>query len=280
MTAVTKSEPLEGTVEGSAGRGITIAPTTPTEAQEFAATIRYAIEAKADPAVLKEMMLLRQQAIEFTRKIAREDRDEDARRAFVAAMSAFRGEPIKIEKGTTVDYETAKGRTHYKHADLAAVVNAVIGPMSKHGLRHTWKTRQAEGRIFVTCVVEHSQGGAEQIELNAAPDDSGGKNAIQSIGSAISYLQRYTLLAILGLATQGEDNDGRGADDDEPAECAMLNAIYDQLDTVKTGAQLHSVRDKIEKATAEELPDDPRKLAIGAYNAKATELKNKPAEPG
>ena len=44
--------------------------------------------------------------------------------------------------------------------------------------------------------------------MTASPDDSGGKNAIQSIGSTVSYLQRYTILALAGLATREMDDDG------------------------------------------------------------------------
>lgn len=39
-------------------------------------------------------------------------------------------------------------------------------------------------------------------------DPSGSKNAIQAIGSAVSYLRRYTLLGVLGMATSDGDSDG------------------------------------------------------------------------
>jgi hypothetical protein len=48
--------------------------------------------------------------------------------------------------------------------------------------------------------------------MNSGPDDSGGKNKIQAIASAKSYLERYTLLAITGLATKDMDDDGRATD--------------------------------------------------------------------
>ena len=44
--------------------------------------------------------------------------------------------------------------------------------------------------------------------MSAAPDTSGSKNSIQALGSAQTYLQRYTLYAILGLASGDADNDG------------------------------------------------------------------------
>jgi hypothetical protein len=44
--------------------------------------------------------------------------------------------------------------------------------------------------------------------LTAGRDDGPGRNAIQQVGSTITYLQRYTLKAALGLAVS-HDEDGR-----------------------------------------------------------------------
>ena len=52
----------------------------------------------------------------------------------------------------------------------------------------------------MTCVLSHRDGHFEETTLTAGRDDSGKKNAIQQVGSTITYLQRYTLKAALGLA--------------------------------------------------------------------------------
>ena len=80
--------------------------------------------------------------------------------------------------------------------------------LSVHGLSATWKTNQND-LIEVTCIITHAAGYSESTTLKAAPDSSGGKNAIQAIGSTVSYLERYTILALTGLATHDQDNDGR-----------------------------------------------------------------------
>lgn len=46
--------------------------------------------------------------------------------------------------------------------------------------------------------------------MGGAPDTGPGRNAIQARGSAKSYLERYTLTAILGLSAQDSDDDGAG----------------------------------------------------------------------
>jgi len=136
-----------------------------------------------------------------------------ARKAFVEAMTAFKRDvPSVLKKDATVDFSSAKGRTHYKHATLGGVVNQITTAMSKHGLSAAWETKQAQGSVTVTCHITHAAGHRESVTLCGPPDDSGNKNAIQQIGSSVTYLQRYTLLSALGLATGDQD------DADDPGE--------------------------------------------------------------
>jgi hypothetical protein len=47
--------------------------------------------------------------------------------------------------------------------------------------------------------------------MEAAADISGSKNQIQAIGSAVTYLERYTLFASYGLASKDQDDDGKAS---------------------------------------------------------------------
>ncbi len=146
---------------------------------------------------------------------------EEARKAFVSALSAFKRNPPEIVKDKTVDFKTEKGRVSYRHATLGNV-SALIGEsLGNHGLSHRWDIDQKDGKIKVSCILTHDQGHSERVTLEAAADTSGLKNHIQAISSAVSYLQRYTLLSVTGMATNDEsDDDGRkGADPQtEPAK--------------------------------------------------------------
>lgn len=128
----------------------------------------------------------------------------EARKAFVLAMSKFRAEPILIRKNKQVAF----GTTSYKHATLDQVIAAALPHMSENGLSHRWETKQEGDQISVACVITHEQGHSERTELTAPPDESGGKNSIQAIGSTVSYLERYTFMAATGLAASDMDNDG------------------------------------------------------------------------
>lgn len=142
----------------------------------------------------------------------------EARKAFVVAMAGFKGETLEIVKRKRVEFTTRDGdTTSYNHAELSDITDVVGPALARHQLSYRWDVRQEGGAIIVDCILTHVQGHSERITMSAPPDSSGKKNAIQQVASTTTYLQRYTLLAITGMATKGQDNDGRGAGDPEPS---------------------------------------------------------------
>lgn len=142
---------------------------------------------------------------------------DQARRAYYRAMAAFHAECPDIEKNKHVEYPTrdSSGDVSYWHATLGHIVGQVNPVLGRHGLAFSWQTEQ-EGIITVHCDVFHQDGHTVRTTLTGAPDASGKKNDIQKVGSTITYLQRYTLMAALGLATMDQDDDGIAAG--QPAE--------------------------------------------------------------
>ena len=155
-----------------------------------------------------------------------------ARKAYTEAMAAFKADPPDIEKDKPVAY----GNTKYSHASLANVTNKINSAMSKHGLSASWVTQQEDKGITVICRITHVLGHYEETSLTAPADTSGAKNAIQAIGSTISYLQRYTILALTGLATRDMDDDGAGVTEyiDDKMKSTILDYINEkQIDEAK-----------------------------------------------
>lgn len=133
----------------------------------------------------------------------------EARKAFTAAMTGFRSEPVDIYKTKNVSFSG----TNYNHAELSDVTEAINPALARHDLSFRWDVQQHDSNaVTVSCVLTHIAGHSERITMTAPPDDSGKKNRIQQIASTVTYLQRYTLLAITGMSTKGMDDDGRGAD--------------------------------------------------------------------
>lgn len=146
------------------------------------------------------------------RMLAMRERIEagSAKKAFDLAMAAAKAEIPPIIKNRTVDFTSAKGRTNYRHEDLAEIARTIDPILGAHGLSYRYRTAQEARTITVTCIVSHRDGHSEETTLQGAPDESGNKNAIQQVGSTITFLQRYTLKAALGLAA-AHDDDGRAA---------------------------------------------------------------------
>jgi hypothetical protein len=142
----------------------------------------------------------------------------EARKAYVRAMSLFKQDPPLIVKDRRVAYRNKAGQiVKYDHASLAQVVAQCVEGMARCGLHHSWAVLQHEGKITVTLTITHELGHCESVSMTSSPDDSGSKNSIQAIASAITYLERYTLLMGLGLAP-ADDDDGEGADQPERRE--------------------------------------------------------------
>ena len=161
--------------------------------------IEYAIKSNAPIEQLEKLLTLQE----------RYDANE-AKKAYNVAMAAFKVKPPEIDKDRDVKYNNVK----YSHASLYNVTTKINAELSKHGLSASWQTKQ-NGVIMITCKITHIQGHSEETTLSAPADSSGSKNDIQAIGSTITYLQRYTLLAMTGLATHDGDNDAQ----DEVVEC-------------------------------------------------------------
>lgn len=134
----------------------------------------------------------------------------EAKKAFDAAFAAFKAEGVQIFKGKDVTDGPLRGK---RYAELHDVVNAVTPALSKHGLSSSWRlTRDEKDWIEVTCYLRHVGGHEESVAMGGPPDSGGAKNAIQARASAKTYLERYTLKAILGVSEQDDDRDGMTED--------------------------------------------------------------------
>lgn len=165
---------------------------------------------------------------------------EAAEEAFIAAMAEFKKNPPVIVKDNHVEFGTGKGSTSYYHATHFGVTHAIVADLAKVGITHRWDCEQHDGKIAVTCVLTHSAGHSQRTRLEASYDNSGGKNSIQAIVSAKSYLERHTLTAATGLSTKDQpDDDGRGF---EPSEAdKLLDQFIREAEATKTDADALAV---------------------------------------
>jgi len=171
----------------------------------------------------------------LTKLMDLQDRYEatQARKAFDEAIAAAKAEIPTIFKNRLVDFTGKSGiRTHYRHEDLGEIARTVDPILSKHGLSYRWSTASDQAGVTVTCIVSHRDGHVEKNTLTAGRDESGNKNHIQAIGSAITFLQRYTLKAALGLAASNDD-DGKSSGGGATVTPEQATAITDLALEVK-----------------------------------------------
>ena len=136
--------------------------------------------------------------------------------ALLGALAAAQSEltdPVRATK-------SAKNR----YADLHAVLEAARVPLSKQGLAviqavgadttidsddNTW--------LSLTTMLGHKSGqwlsSEARIPMNPGRSRQGQMmmNPAQAVGSAVTYLRRYTLAALLGLSQKDDDGEGAGA---------------------------------------------------------------------
>lgn len=189
---------------------------------------------------------------------------EQKRAAFDEAMAAAKADIPVIRKNRRVGFDTKGGdRTEYSHEDLGEIARTVDPILAKFGLSYRFRvSSEVNAPVKVTCVVSHRDGHFEETTLTAARDDSGKKNLIQQVGSTITYLQRYTLKAALGLAASADD-DGRSSeqDEDEPYTPPPGSITQEQADNIRDGLEAKGAsvkaflqwakRDRIESIPAE-----------------------------
>lgn len=190
-----------------------------------------------------------------------------ARKAFDEAMAAAKAEIPVILKNRTVDFTSQKGRTHYKHEDLAEVARTVTPILAKHGLSYRFRTSSAVGEpVVVTCIVSHRDGHFEENTLTAGRDESGNKNSIQAVGSTLTYLQRMTLKAALGLAASDDDDGVASAGSPNTINQEQLEQIIELAEAVGADKERFCKHMKIKSLAA--LPAKDFDRAIAALNKK------------
>lgn len=156
-----------------------------------------AVQRGMDPATLKDLMDLQQ----------RYEKGE-AEKAYNEAFAAFKAEAVTILKGRKVDQGPLSGKSY---AELIDWVQGVTPALSRHGLAASWRLTKDEPQwIEVTCTLAHVKGHSHAVSMGGPPDVGGAKSPIQARASTVTYLERYTLKAITGLAEGGDDNDGGG----------------------------------------------------------------------
>lgn len=143
-----------------------------------------------------------------------------------AALAAFQADLPTIGKDNVAKVETKTGRNYvYRYADLADIAAVVLPALGRHGLAFCASTvLTAPGRVALVCELRHVSG--ESIRCDWPLPDT---TDAQTLGSAITYGRRYSLMAMTGVHPAAEDEFSRpgGAAQQPSVPPAPLTAVLE-----------------------------------------------------
>jgi hypothetical protein len=173
-----------------------LTPATPPPADEWMAMLeRLASNPAVDLTKIEKLIDLRDRVAAT-----------EAEAAFNAAYARMQTElPEITEKGKII----ADGKFRSSYATFEDIMRAVRPIMGRHGFGIRFEHTTDGTRQRCTGILSHAAGHSIRDVFEALPDSGGNKPAIQANGSTRSYGQRYTLIALLGIATRGQDDDGQ-----------------------------------------------------------------------
>jgi hypothetical protein len=116
----------------------------------------------------------------------------------VKALSTLQGELKDADKNALNPHFKSK------YADLSEVLGNLRPLLAKNQLALSQFPSFENGIVSVTSLLAHASG--EWIESTASAPAT--KQDVQGVGSAITYLKRYSAAAIVGMASADQDDDG------------------------------------------------------------------------
>lgn len=130
------------------------------------------------------------------------------------ALARFQGKVNNPSNSKTV----SAGKFSYKYAPLDEVLNLVRPLLSENGLSVIQAPMSSEGNVSVSTILLHDSGEYIELEPITLKMD---KITAQGAGSAITYARRYALSAVLGIASE-DDDDGNSIEPNDANKNSSL----------------------------------------------------------
>lgn len=122
-----------------------------------------------------------------------------------AALSKAQGAFLNPGRNREVTVKSDKGSYKFSYATFDEIINCTRPALAANNLSYM----QALDGASVTTILMHASGQWISSELPIKVSE--GRNAAQAYGSAVTYAKRYALTAMLGIASE-EDDDANAAD--------------------------------------------------------------------
>lgn len=189
--------------------------------------------------------------------------NRNAEASFNADLAQLQAElPMIEERGGIKD---RNGNIQSKYALWEDVNKAILPCLKRHGFSLTFRQEQKDAAICVTGVLSHKEGHSERTSITLPTDTSGSKNAVQAVGSSVSYGKRYTAGMLLNLISGEVDDDGHSAGGDfvSDEQAATLEALIADV-----GADLSLFLKWAKVGSVDQIPAKAYANCVGMLNRK------------
>lgn len=157
--------------------------------------------------------------------------ERSARVAYFNALAKFKREIPRI----THDKDTSKatnagGKFSFTYASKAAIMAAIQPHLDANGLFLTFDTEPSEkaGWLVEVATLHHVDGHKETSRVAMPTDSTLPIGSQQKVGSAMSYGQRYAIIAVLGLSLDEPGDEAAPVARVTDEQSATLQALMDE----------------------------------------------------
>lgn len=185
---------------------------------------------------------------------------EHATAELFAALAKAQGEVENASKGSSNPHFKSK------YADLAEILNTVRPTFSAHGIAIIQSSAYDGQTVTVTTVLAHSTGGFISSAASCVPAKTDG----QAIGAATTYLRRYSLAAMAGVAQ--EDDDGNAASHNKPLPASPFDISGIKSKITELGIDEEALLSFIGASSVNGLSNEQARKALAAIAKKERQI--------
>lgn len=147
--------------------------------------------------------------VKLERILAMQERleEREAERMFTEALNHAQAEMPRVSKNGTIKLGGGKGEIPFaKWEDIDAALRPI---MTRHGFSLSFSAEErAGGGMVITALLKHIAGHGATYTMPLGIDTGPGRNALQAMGSTLSYGKRYLAEMIFNIVREDEDDDG------------------------------------------------------------------------
>jgi hypothetical protein len=120
-----------------------------------------------------------------------------------AALAKAQGQFSNVKTSEKARITSDKSSYEYTYATLADVLDMIRQPMDAHGLSLSQFVETTPEALILTSLLAHSSGQWYKSEFAASYP----RGDMRSVGSQVAYMRRYSITAMLNIATEDDDGD-------------------------------------------------------------------------